>query len=29
MNLEEIELNIVDQIDVARDYINEPPGFVK
>jgi hypothetical protein len=29
MNLEEIEWNIVDQINVAQDYVNEPPGFVK
>lgn len=29
MNLEEIGWNIVDQINVAHIYGNEPPGFVK
>jgi hypothetical protein len=29
MNIEEIEWNIVDWINLALDYGNEPPGFVK
>lgn len=29
MNLEEIGWNIVDQINVAQNYGNEPSGFVK
>jgi hypothetical protein len=29
MNLEEIEWNIANQVNVAQDYGNEPPDFVK